>query len=237
MFDGLRRSEARKIEMRLFVLGATGATGALFVDAAITRGHQVTAVVRDAQKLQPRDGLHVVSGDAREVDTLAGAMTGADAVTSALGVGSNRNPDHLIRDVTVAVLTAAERSDVRRVVWLSALGVGDSYATMSLPMRLGYRLAPEVFRDKADGERVLRASHLASTIVYPGVLTDGERTGDVTATDLDRAGRVPGMPRISRADVADFLLNAATTDEWDNRTVILTARRHRRDPELGRVSR
>lgn len=210
--------------MKFLVLGATGATGTLFTDAAITAGHQVVALVRNPQKLPAREGLQAVSGDVRDTEAIARAGNGTDAVISTLGVGSTREPDSLIHDATRAVIDAAAHTGLQRIVWQSALGVGESYPKISLLMRLGYRAAPEVFRDKARAEQLLRASTLDWTIAYPGVLTKGPATKNVSATDLDEIDKVKGMPRISRADVADFLLTAATTATWNRRIAVLTTR-------------
>lgn len=210
--------------MKFLVLGATGATGTLFTDAAIAAGHQVVALVRNPQKLPAREGLQAISGEVRDTEAIAHAGEGADAIISALGVGNTRRPDNLIRDATQAVIDAAAHTGLQRVVWQSALGVGESYPKVSLLMRLGYRVAPEVFRDKARAEQLLRASTLDWTIAYPGVLTKGPATKNVSATDLDEIDKVKGMPRISRADVADFLLRAATTTTWNKRIAVLTTK-------------
>lgn len=210
------------IDVKFLVLGATGATGTLFIDAAINAGHYVVALARDPQRLTPREGLQVTSGDARDADALARAADGADAVISTLGVGSTRNPNGLIREATRAVIDAAARTGLRRVVWQSAFGVGDSYPKASFLMRMGYRLTPAVFGDKAAAEQLLRGSELDWTIAYPGVLTNGPPTGQAVATDLEDIDKLTGMPRISRADVADFLLTAATTTAWNKRIAVLT---------------
>ncbi len=186
--------------MNFLVLGATGATGALFTEAAIDAGHEVTAVVRDPARLAERAGLRVIGGDVRDADVLTSAVRegGSEAVVSALGVGKTRTPDNLILDTTRAVLSAAARTGLRRVVIQSAFGVGPSYKKAPILLRLGYHLAPAVFADKAEGEKLLTASDLDWTLVYPVVLTDGPRTGNVAATDLTEARSAPRVtPRLA----------------------------------------
>jgi uncharacterized protein YbjT (DUF2867 family) len=208
--------------MKFAVLGATGATGQLFTTAALAAGHEVSALVRSPEKLPKRPGLTAVVGDARDADAVSRTMQGADALVSTIGSGSSRNPNNLIVETTRAILSAAGQSALRRIVMQSAFGVGDSYPKASFLMHLGYRLAPKLFIDKAAGEKLLRASDLDWTIVYPGVLTNKPKTGNVTASDLTEVPRIPGMPRISRADVADFLLHAATHDSWTRRVTVIT---------------
>ncbi|WP_033344029.1 NAD(P)-dependent oxidoreductase [Catenuloplanes japonicus] len=210
--------------MKLLILGATGGTGALLTAAALRAGHEVTALVRDPGRLAGRPGLRAVRGDVRDPGSLAAAADGAEALVSCLGVGNTRDPHDLIRDTARAVVAAAARTGLRRVVFQSALGVGASYPRTSVLMRLGYRLAPAVFRDKAAGEDLLAATGLDWTVVYPGMLTNGPRTGRVTATGLDTVTRLPGLPRISRADVAEFLLGTATTGTWNRQIAVITAK-------------
>jgi uncharacterized protein YbjT (DUF2867 family) len=209
--------------MKFLVLGATGATGALFVEAAIAAGHEVTALARNPDKLAERHGLRRIGGDARDADALTRAADGVDALVSTLGVGRTRTPNDLILDTTRAVLAMAGQTGLQRVVFQSAFGVGASYPKASVPIRLGYHLAPAVFLDKAAGEKLLIASELDWTIVYPGILTNGPRSGNVTATDLAELDRLHGLPRISRADVAEFLLEAASGNKWKRRVAVIVA--------------
>lgn len=63
--------------MKLFVLGATGATGTQFVSQALAGGHEVTSYVRDPTKITPpQPNLTIVSGQVDNADTLASALVG-----------------------------------------------------------------------------------------------------------------------------------------------------------------
>jgi hypothetical protein len=57
------------------------------------------------------------------------------------------------------------------------------------------------------------------------LLTNKPATGDVHAVDLTALDHLPGLPKISRADVAAFLLDAAVAGSWSRRTAVLTAGR------------
>ncbi|TMJ01577.1 MAG: NAD-dependent epimerase/dehydratase family protein [Alphaproteobacteria bacterium] len=77
--------------MRLFLLGATGNTGRRILRFALQRGHEVTAFVRNQNKLMeilggslPQD-LRLVVGDIENSAVLAAAMAGHDAVINAAG--------------------------------------------------------------------------------------------------------------------------------------------------------
>lgn len=207
--------------MRFLLLGATGATGGLFTDAATAAGHEVVAFVRDRAKLAQRERVTAVAGDVRDAEALAEAMRGVDAVVSTLGIGKAKDPANLITDSTSALVQAAETSGTKRVVVMSAFGVGESLAKASGILRFLYKGGKANFADKAAGERILTASALDWTLVYPVLLTNKPATA-VQAIDLKQLDRLPGMPRISRADVAAFLLSAAAEGSWSRRTAVLT---------------
>lgn len=208
--------------MKFLVLGATGATGSLLVQRALFDGHELVAYVRTPAKMTPREGLTVVEGDVRDADALAEAMRGTDGVISALGY-STMTPGDLITDSTRAIVQAAERSGTRRVVILSAFGVGDSLAKASTIARIMYSTGGKaIYADKAVGERILITSDLDWTLAYPVRLTNKPATGKARVIDLEELTRLPGMPKIPRADVAEFLLRAAVDDTWSRRTAVLT---------------
>ncbi|MFC8662243.1 NAD(P)-dependent oxidoreductase [Streptomyces sp. NPDC057199] len=208
--------------MRFLVLGATGATGALFVGRATADGHEVVAFVRDASKITPDGRLTVVEGDVRDAHALAEAMRGTDAVVSTLGLGKAKDPAKLIADTTRALVQAAENSATKRVLIMSAFGVGDSLAKASGLLRLLYKGGKATFADKAAGEQILTASGLDWTLAYPVLLTNKPATDNVHAVDLTALDRLPGLPRIARADVAAFLLDTAVNGSWSQRTAVLT---------------
>jgi putative NADH-flavin reductase len=205
--------------MKLLVLGATGATGRELLVQALRAGHEVTAFVRNPAALdEPESRVRVISGDATSTVDLAAALPGHDAVLSALGSGNSIRSDIASRAAT-ALTEAARQTGVRRLVFLSAFGVGGSLAEGSVVQRMLYgTVMRSLFADKAVADEVIRASPLDWTLVYPVALTHGPATGAYRSAD-----RLPmkGLPRMSRADVADFMLTAATGTEWIRRTAVL----------------
>ncbi len=208
--------------MKIFTLGATGATGRLFIDRALTNGHQVTALVRSPEKIASRANLSVIAGDVLDATAMADAMRETEVVVSALGLRSAR-PDHFSEKAVGTIVTAAESAGVTRVVILSAFGVGESASKASAVARLMYSLGGKaIYADKLAGERRLTASALDWTLAYPVLLTDGPASDRFQAIPLDQLDRVAGLPRVSRTDVAGFLLEAATTEHWSQKTAVLT---------------
>ena len=206
--------------MRLLILGATGPTGRHLVDQALAAGHDVTALVREPARItivHPRFGR--VAGDATDARALEDSMGGKDAVLSALGAGKSLRSQIASRAMA-ALIPAMRARGLKRVIVLSSFGVGESYEQASLLQRIAFRtMLRQIFADKAEADAMLRASGLDWTLVYPTLLTNGERAGRY------RVGErlaMRGMPTISRADVAAFMLAQLGTDEWRCRTAVIS---------------
>ncbi|MCX4587256.1 NAD(P)-dependent oxidoreductase [Streptomyces sp. NBC_01481] len=206
--------------MRLLLLGATGPTGLQLVGQALDQGHHVTALVRSPEKLPRVDGrLTVLVGDVADEQELATAAVGQDAVLSTMGTGRSLTSDIVSRTVD-ALVPAMHDAGVDRLIFLSAFGVNETYAQASLPQRFFYRtMLRKIYPDKGKADRKLLAADLDVTLVYPVTLTNRPFTGTYRVGDHFE---FRGMPKISRADVAHFMLTQLTDPTWSRRTAILT---------------
>jgi putative NADH-flavin reductase len=205
--------------MRILIFGATGGTGREVVVQALQRGHDVSAFVRTPGKLimvDPR--LRVVQGDIQRAESIHAAIPGHDAVLSALGTRS-LGPTTLLSDAAREIVAAMQAHGLRRIIWESALGVGETWGQLGplynwllIPLLLRH-----VFADKERQEAIIKASPLEWTIVQPAALTNGRRRG------THRVGGCGGrlFPRISRADVAHFMLKALENTRHVRQTVPL----------------
>lgn len=208
--------------MKLLVLGASGPTGRHLVTQALDQGHEVTAFVRRPEAFDLRhERLRVAEGDTtRDTATLAQAVRGQDAVLSALGVGKTFVPNGLMLKSMLNIIAAMQAELVQRFVLMSALGVGESRKDAPLAARLMYGtlLAP-IFADKESAEAELRRSTLEWTIVYPVLLTNGPLSARYRYAERLE---LFGIPTISRADVAHFMLAETVKPRFMRRSVILS---------------
>src|SRR5262245_36733067 len=191
--------------MRIMIVGATGGTGRDLVQQALERGHEVTAFVRNPAKLGiVHERLRVARGDVMDHPSVEAAMSGQDAVVCSLGHKRWLGPSRILSGGTGNLVRAMERHGVRRLVCVTALGIGDSFGRMGLYYTLFVTpiILPFYFWDKVRQERIVRASDLDWTIVRPGALTNGKKRGRVRAAR--KLGNWIWTVRISRADVADF---------------------------------
>ncbi|HEV2779423.1 MAG TPA: SDR family oxidoreductase [Actinophytocola sp.] len=202
--------------MKLIVFGATGTVGKHVVEQALRRGHEVTAFTRDAARITARhERLHVAQGDVADVDAVASAVAGHDAVIVTLGGGRRgdvRAPG------TLTIIKAMQRTGVRRLICQSTLGVGDSRGNLNfLWKRIMFGLLLRAaYADHVRQEEHVTRSGLDWTIVRPSAFTDGPRTGEYRRGfgQDDRSGSL----KISRADVADFLVAQLTDTGYVHRT-------------------
>lgn len=209
----------------VLILGATGRTGRHLVTQTLAAGHTVRAFVRDPQRLDLRhERLELVVGDVLDADAVAKAVHGTRAVLSTLG-RDGRDVRPLIEG-TRHLIAAMQRSAVARLVCMTSLGAGSTAAKAGLVLRgmiALARLGPS-FEAKAVQERELLDSGLDVTLVFAGGLTDGRRTGEQRAARVEDVGPIVLMPpRISRADVADFMLRELATGAHAGQSVCVWA--------------
>jgi uncharacterized protein YbjT (DUF2867 family) len=200
--------------MNLTLLGAAGATGVPLVEQALAAGHHVTALVRSRQKFSiTSPNLDVVEGDATDRAAVSQAMKGANALISVLG---GRGP--VIAEATHAIVAVAKQDGPERIVMLSSFAVAGDRLTPVTKLVTRMAMGSQI-KDKAAGEEVLRASGLDWTIVYATKLTNGPKTEPRVVPENQKVGM---SQKISRADVASFLLQAATDDLYSSCSVVIT---------------
>ena len=200
--------------MQVLILGGTGGTGRELIEQALGHGHTVRVMALDpdkVKKVHPR--LEVVKGDIADSTALAAALKGQDAVLSALGV-NERKPNNILSEGVRNLVRAMKRQKVKRLIFVSSLGVGESkgklgplYNWVILPT-----LLKNIFADKERAEEVIRQTSLQWTIVRPGSLTSKPLTAKYRAGP--DAAKKRWFPRVSRADVADFILDTLEHDRF-----------------------
>lgn len=204
--------------MKVLLLGASGKTGAEVVRQGMAAGHEITAFVRDPSRLKGSyPGLAVKVGDARNVADLTQALEGQEAVISTLG--SNKTADALIARSTDALLEAAGKTGLRRMVMLS---VARNYKPTPF-IRLMARVMAGVVADRWAGEDSLKNSNLDWTIVYAAKLTNGPKTGRIRIVGAGET--VTFRSTVSRADVAEFMLARLTDSEAVGKAFVVTSER------------
>jgi putative NADH-flavin reductase len=207
--------------MRLLVVGASGRTGRILVERALERGHEVTALdLGTGEAAEARESLRIVRGDILAPETLPTALDGQDAIVSLVSPHPRRN-GRVYVEGTRNLTDAVARAGVARLVVVSAEGAGVNPARLPLFYRIVLkipvvaRLYPDIARMETD---LIARADVDWTIVRAAVLSDGPMTG-VYRTQVGDV--VPGGSRISRADLADFLLTVVESGDYVRQRVAI----------------
>jgi len=208
--------------MKIVVFGASGKTGLLLVDEALTSGHEVVAYVRKPESIKSEHpNLKVVAGYLNEKDKLKSVISGSDACISTLGGASLTKHSREIIEGIDNIVSIMEQESVARFIYLSSFGAGDSRRYMPQPVRFLIAdimlLVP--FADHNTNEGRITKSQLNWTIVRPGGLTNGAKTDNLKhGCEMTK---IKGSISISRSNVAAFLLNQVSNKDYANKSVWL----------------
>jgi putative NADH-flavin reductase len=200
--------------MKLAIFGATGKTGQHLMRLALEEGHEVTVLARDPSKIaKQHERLTVVQGSLKDASCMDRVVTGADAVLSALGPSSNQ-PTFEISQGTQSIIESMKKNGVKRLVISAGAGVGDPEDQPKLFNKLINvllkTLSKNVYEDMVKTVSVVRSSGLDWTVVRVPMLTDDAPTGQ---RKIGMVGKGMG-PRISRADMAEFMLQQVNNRQY-----------------------
>jgi nucleoside-diphosphate-sugar epimerase len=211
--------------MKLAILGASGGIGRHLVSQAVAAGHAVTIVARASSKLDVPANVKVVRGAVDDERVLADAFAGCDAVLSSLGLklpglspwAKAEDPEILDRS-SPAIVAAMKAAGVRRLLFVSSSGVGDSAALLPgfFKVFIAVTAMRSVFPALQRMEDVFFASGLAVCAVRPTGLSDGPATGTIVVPV-----KLVGQAQIARADVAAWMLQTVSQTSMP-RTAVLT---------------
>jgi putative NADH-flavin reductase len=192
--------------MKILIFGASGKTGRELVKQALELGYRVTAFVRKPAKLNISNGnLVKFEGNIVNYELVERAVKGQDAVLSALGASNPFLYDPVVVEGMGNIITAMEKLGVDRLIYMSAINVRASRKNAGIIIRA---LAPLLLRTETEGhearEKFVRHSLLTWTIVRSASLSNGEHKQQYRfGLNIKTSGIAA---RISRADVADFML-------------------------------
>jgi putative NADH-flavin reductase len=163
--------------MKIVLCGATGQAGSRILKELLSRGHEVTAVVRDQATLPIREHLTVVQGDVLDGSGIASICKGTDALVSAYGPGPE-HPERLV-PATEQLLAAAKSSGVPRFLFVGGAGALEVAPGVTL-IASGHLPAEwmAIAVAHADALELARKSDVNWTSLAPSAFFEpGERTG------------------------------------------------------------
>ena len=194
--------------MKITIIGASAGIGLATVQQATAKGHEVTALSTNTVTIPDHPLLTKMNGSATSIADMKRAMTGADAVLITIGT-KNKKPNTLFSDTARALVQAATELNLKApVLVITGFGAGKSSVYSSLFMRIVIRLfLKNQYIDKTLMEDIIAHSPLNWEMVRPGMLSNGPLTKNYRVLPTLHKGMK--IEKISRLDVADFLLKEA----------------------------
>ena len=213
--------------VQFLVLGASGGCGQWVVRLAHARGHDVSAIKREASPYQPPRGVEVVTGEVTEPAFLVPLLERSDSVISCLGLrragkspwAKLQSPPDLVQRVASTIGEVFGGDVDRRLVWLSAGGAGSSRSSASAFVK---RLTEcgnvgVAYRDLEAAEESLDHTAVRHLAVRPVTLTPGAPDGRATPIARYRI-----TSTIRRSNVAQWMIDVADgTRRHDCKDVLL----------------
>ncbi|EJK2114132.1 NAD(P)-dependent oxidoreductase [Vibrio navarrensis] len=199
--------------MKVAVLGASGWIGSQIVEEAVTRGHQVIALVRNPSAIERQD-VEVRQLDVLAEQDFAQALQGVDTVIASIGGRAAGNHDMVERSAA-KLLEQLPNAGVKRLLWVGGAG--------SLEVAPGVQLVtvpdfPAEYKDEALAQsqalQVFRNSDspLNWTFVSPAAeIFPGEKVGQFRVGGDQLLTDVQGHSKISVADFASAMLDELET--------------------------
>ena len=197
----------------VLLIGATGFVGSAVLNELVERGHKVTAVVRNVEKIAKNDLVTAVKEDVANVEAIAKLAEGKDAIISAYNPGWT-NPDiaTLITENYPKILKAAKQSGVERLLIVGGAGtlfcapglrVVDSGAIPAEIMG-GVRPLGDFYLNTLMNENDIDWIFFSPAGVFD---QEGKKTGNYRLGKDDLIVDAEGNSHISVQDYADAMVN------------------------------
>ncbi|WKV12503.1 NAD(P)H-binding protein [Marivirga harenae] len=201
---------------KLAVFGASGKTGAQFVNQALKEGYSIKALARNPGKIQDQSAnLEVIKGDVLNAEDVAKTLSGTDMVVSLFGHVKG-SPDGLQTQGTKNIIGAMKESGINQIISLSGGGLPfpekDQPKFPDKMIRFIMKIAvPKILNDAKDHAELLKKSDRDWIIVRGPRLTDDTKKEDYR---IGWVG-VDASTKIGRADLADFILQLCKEKEFE----------------------
>ena len=206
----------------------TGRTGQRIIEEAGKRGHKISAIARNPEKLKDLDA-DIIQGTPYDYKTVQKAIAGCDAVINTLNVSRKsespwaplRAPRDMISKSAANALKAMEKASIKRFVALGAIGAGRSWKTSPLILKFIVSISnlKIAYEDHGKQEELLERSATDYTICRVPMLSDKMNDTGAVATP---EGVKPASNVLSRNSAAKFFLDIIENKEYIRETVSLS---------------
>ncbi|HEX5657145.1 MAG TPA: NAD(P)-binding oxidoreductase [Polyangiales bacterium] len=217
--------------MSVLIIGGSGRTGVHLLRQAAERRHAVRALVRRPETLKAPVGVELLQGTPERLEDLRAAMNGTKAIIVAHNNprasdnpwAKQINAPTFMTDSARNILAVAAEQHVERVVFLSAIGVGDSWKTAPFWFRAVIKASNIKigYADHNGVDALVRKSNTDWTLVRAVGLDDEPAGSHGPLHTTEVGGPKPSALTVTRADVATFCLDCVDKNAWIRRSPII----------------
>ena len=199
--------------MKITVFGAAGEVGSRVVSEALSRGHEVTAVVRDSTQFNKLpQAVKSCAGDAGTIEDVVRLTAGQDLVISAIRPPTG--DETLLAPITQSILSGVEKSDVRVLIVGGAASLkipGQGNTTVLTAPNFLPKDVINIARACFAQHEICNADQNAKWVYLspPAMLIPGTRTGKYRLGSDELLFDKNGLSQISMEDFAVVLLDEA----------------------------
>ena len=226
--------------MKIFLAGATGATGSLVLRSLINKGHTVVAVVRSKDRipedLQNHPQLHLTEASLLDLSDaeLKNLLTGCEGIAVCLGhnmslKGIYGKPRKLVRDAVVKLCNASDPTQKLRFVLMNTSGNRNAERNekLSVKHKMVVGLLRGLLPPHTDNEQAAaylqkqigkNHPHIEWAVVRPDKLIDESEVTAYSIHPSPTRDPIFNAGQTSRINVADFMVSLLIDDvlwgEW-----------------------
>ncbi len=194
--------------MRITLFGATGRVGSHLLNKALAAGYEVKALVRTPEKLNEHTNLSALKGDVTSPSDVAKVILSADVFVSCLG---NVKGVLIMEKAAKTILqAAAAQSNPPKCLFVSSIGCGGSSWIVLQILRLINGRAGFEDYERADA-LISREVEVPYVLVRPAALKEKPGNGKYRVFQGDGTFKRP----MAKEDVAEFLLDAISSNKWN----------------------
>ncbi len=206
--------------MKITLFGATGKTGKNILKQALDKGYEINAYVRNPDKIKiNHNNLKIIEGELYHTDKIDTTIKGSDIVISALGPVKN-SPKDIMQNAANAITKSMKSHNIKRLIWQTGAGVRDENDKPSISRNIirfiMSIISGSILKNSEQAYHIIKSSDLDWTVVRVPMLKDGPKDGGYSASFT------PPKPKaISRADVAEYILNQCKTTDFIKKSPII----------------
>jgi uncharacterized protein len=209
-------------DMKVFLFGATGGTGQEILKKLLEQKHQMVILARNPDAIRVSNNhLKIIKGSVYDSEEYQDELSKCDLVISALGTGTNLKPTEIYSKGGQQIISAMRKAGKKRLITLTAAAFDptDPGNNSFIVKYIVQPLLKNIYADMQQWETILdNNKDIDWTIVRPSRLTNGKGKTNYRV----QQNRCPkGGSKISRKDLADFIIQEINSDKYVHQKVAI----------------